>query len=168
MKLTYRGVDYDYNPPMLAVTESEIKCQYRGQPARYSYVQHVPIPQPVERLTYRGVPYQTTRQGQVLQFAHHANNANSPEHKADAPLLSRWFSRFAPPLADTQLAGTRLRNKLTGNSPASQARRQLLQSSTQLHQDSMARSLQHRMDVAKQQGNERLVEQLQSEMSQIV
>jgi hypothetical protein len=160
MKLTYRGVDYDYNPPMLAVTESEIKCQYRGQPARYSYVQHVPIPQPVERLTYRGVPYQTTRQGQVLQFAHHAN---SPEHAAEVPLLNRLFSRFSSPLA-----GARLRDKLTGNSPASQARRQLLQSSTQLHQDSMARSLQHRMDVAKQQGNERLVEQLQSEMRQIV
>jgi hypothetical protein len=154
MKLTYRGVDYDYNPPMLEVTESEIKCQYRGQPARYTYVQHVPIPQPVARLTYRGVPYQTTRQGQVLQVADAQRSVAAPRG------LSGLFAR-AP------WAGARLRDKLMGNSPASQARRQLLQASTQLHQDSIARTLQHRMTVAKQQGNERLVEQLQSELSQI-
>ncbi len=68
MKLTYRGIEYDYNPPRLEVTDSEISCQYRGHAARYSYVRHVPIPQPAERLTYRGVAYQTTRQGEIQQI----------------------------------------------------------------------------------------------------
>lgn len=160
MKLTYRGVDYDYNPPMLEVTESEIKCQYRGQPAHYTYVQHVPIPQPVARLTYRGVPYQTTRQGQVLQVA----DAQFADAQRSAAAPQRGLSGL---FARSPWAGARLRDKLMGNSPALQARRQLLQTSTQLHQDSIARTLQHRMTVAKQQGNERLVEQLQSELSQI-
>ena len=53
-----------------------------------------------------------------------------------------------------------------GNSPAAQARRQLLQASSQLHQNSIERSLQHRMTVAKQQGNEKLIHQLEVEMRQ--
>ena len=68
MKLTYRGVAYDHNPPMLEVTESDVDYQYRGQSARYTYVRHVPIPQPAEHLSYRGVAYQTTRHGQVQQL----------------------------------------------------------------------------------------------------
>jgi hypothetical protein len=145
MKLTYRGVDYDYNPPVLEATESEIKCQYRGQSYHYSYVKHVPIPQPAEQLTYRGVPYQTNRQGQVVQIAKQHSPGRPAMHAGNNPGLG---------------------SKLTGNSDAAQARRQLLESASRLHQDSIARSLQHRLAVAKQQGNQRLVEQLEVEMSQ--
>ncbi len=164
MKLTYRGVDYDYNPPMLEATESEIKCQYRGQPCHYSYVQHVPIPQPAEQLTYRGVPYQTTRQGQVLQIA---DTRVSDAHRSIFGRPSDQ-TRANTTTQTTHVSAVSLRDKLMGTSSAAQARRQLLQSASQLHQDSIVRSLQHRMDVAKQQGNERLLEQLEMEMSQSV
>ncbi len=153
MKLTYRGVDYDYNPPMLEATESEIKCQYRGQSYPYSYVKHVPIPQPAEQLTYRGVPYQTNRQGQVIQL--------TKQSSAQSLTRSKGRTGTTPSMTPVSLG-----NKLTGSSAASQARRQLLQSASQLHQDSIARSLRHRLTVAKQQGNEKLVEQLEMEMSQ--
>ena len=145
MKLTYRGVDYDYNPPLLEMTESEIACRYRAQPSRYTYVRHVPIPQAAEKLTYRGAAYQTSRKGEVLSI--------------EGVLPS------APSIAGRLSI---LRHKLMGTSPAAQARRQLLQESSQLHRNSMARSLQHRLAVAKAQGNEQLIQQLESEMHQVM
>lgn len=142
MKLTYRGIEYDYNPPLLELTESKIACQYRGHAARYTYVRHVPIPQPAERLTYRGVAYQTTRQGQIQQITEPARQET------------------------TTLSG--LRSKRVGMSPAAQARRELLQESSQHHKENIARSLQHRIEVAKAQGNDALLQQLESEMRQSV
>lgn len=143
MQLTYRGIQYDYNPPMLEVTESEIAFKYRGQSAAYTYVRHVPIPQPAETLRYRGVAYQTTRQGQVQQLSDLG---------------------MSPVRTGSTLSN--LRNKLTGTSAAAQARRELLTEASQLHQSSIARSLEHRMEVAKAQGNQPLLAQLESEMRQ--
>ncbi len=155
MKLTYRGISYDYNPPMLEVTESDIAMQYRGQSVAYTYVRHVPIPQPAERLTYRGAAYQTTRRGQVLpaDVQLTGNGQLASQGSLGANLGSRLSN---------------LRDKLIGTSPAAQARRDLLQLSSQQHKESMARSLQHRIDVAKEQGNAVLIQQLESEMSQTV
>ncbi|MEM9116855.1 MAG: DUF4278 domain-containing protein [Cyanobacteria bacterium P01_F01_bin.56] len=65
MKLCYRGAEYDYTPPVLEVSETEILGQYRGRPLHFSYVNHVPFPQPEASLMYRGAPYQTTRQGAI-------------------------------------------------------------------------------------------------------
>ncbi|MEL6354849.1 MAG: DUF4278 domain-containing protein [Cyanobacteria bacterium J06627_28] len=147
MKLTYRGVAYDHNPPMLEVTESDVAYQYRGSSARYTYVRHVPIPQPAEHLSYRGVAYQTTRHGHIQQL--------QPQGQTLQPVTPR-----------TTLAN--LRQKLLGRSKAAQARRELVKEATRLHQSNITRSLQHRIDVAKAQGNEVLLQQLESEMRQIV
>lgn len=149
MKLTYRGIEYDYNPPMLEVTESEINCQYRGQSAPYTYVRHVPIPQPAERLSYRGAPYQTTRRGEIQQVAVQPTGVAQDARPAKAP---------------SALAS--LRNKLTATSPAARARRELLKESSRLHQDSISRALQHRIEVAKAQGNQTLLSQLEAELHQ--
>ncbi len=141
MKLTYRGVEYDYNPPVLEVTLSDIAGQYRGQKTQYSYVRHVPIPQQAERLSYRGVAYKTTRTGAIQQLSDRTATPNV------------WAN---------------LTSKLTGSSPAAQARRGLLKESSALHQQNIARSLQHRIEVAKQKGNQALLDQLESEMRQSV
>ncbi len=148
MKLTYRGIEYDYNPPMLEVMESEVTCQYRGAHAAYTYVRHVPIPQSAERLSYRGVAYQTTRQGQIQQLGSAAQPVNADAVAGVDAKLAAWG------------------NKLKGTSPAAQARRELLQSASDQHQQSIARVLQHRIEVAKAQGNQTLVQQLESEMRQ--
>ncbi len=150
MKLAYRGIEYDYNPPMLEVTKSDIALQYRGHAVQHSYVRHVPIPQVAERLTYRGVAYQSTRQGGIQQLETQGTQKTAQQSSKSS----------------VSLAG--LRSKLTGTSSAAKARRQLLQESSSLHKANIARSLQHRMDVAKAQGNESLVQQLESEMSQSV
>ncbi len=150
MKLTYRGVGYDYNPPMLEVTESDVACWYRGNPCKYTYVRHVPIPQPAEQLMYRGVAYQTTRQGHIEQLSRQPVAANSTRRSASRSPLSS------------------LRNQLVGISPAAQARRELLQEASLTHKQNIARALEHRMAVAKAQGNDQLLQQLESEMSQVV
>lgn len=59
MKLTYRGVSYDYEPPTIDMMEGELGGKYRGQPWRVSYPRHIPVPQPASALKYRGVSYQT-------------------------------------------------------------------------------------------------------------
>ena len=159
MKLTYRGADYDYNPPTLEVTTSDVAMKYRGQTAHYSYVQHVPLPQPVERLTYRGVAYQTTRQGQVLQVT-----GTQPAGVPESSTGQRIGQSGRAGVTTLSL----LRDRLMGVSPAAQARKQLLQEASQLHHDSIMRSLRHRLAVAKEQGNDQLVQQLESEMSQSV
>ncbi|MEL6938362.1 MAG: DUF4278 domain-containing protein [Cyanobacteria bacterium J06598_1] len=149
MKLTYRGIEYDYNPPMLEVTESEMTCQYRGARTAYTYVRHVPIPQPAERLSYRGVAYQTTRQGQIQQLSEGMQVATQQATRQQSPLSN-------------------LRSKLAGTSDAAQARRELLKESSKLHQKSITRSLEHRIEVSRAQGNQRLIDQLESEMRQAV
>lgn len=65
MKMCYRGVEYDYTPPVLEVTESEILGQYRGRSLRFSYAKHIPFPQPVAELKFRGSVYRTNVQGGV-------------------------------------------------------------------------------------------------------
>ncbi len=160
MKLTYRGVSYDYNPPILEVTTSDVALKYRGQTANYTYVQHVPIAQPVERLTYRGVAYQTTRQGQVLPVT-----GVQPSGVPQQPSMGQKIGQSGRSGVTTL---SLLRDRIAGVSPAAQARKQLLQEASQLHHDNIMRSLQHRIAVAKEQGNDRLIQQLESEMSQSV
>ncbi len=65
MRLSYRGTSYDYDPIRVDQVESPIKRHYRGQPFNVSYPRHIPVPQPIQNLTYRGVAYRTTGTGGV-------------------------------------------------------------------------------------------------------
>ena len=137
MKLCYRGVAYDHNPPSLEVTESEMQGHYRGHSLRFSYVKHIPFPQPVADLTYRGVPYQTNAQGQVQQV----DASTTPSR--------RLFQ------ADRLV------------SPMGNARLSLLREAATAHRDNIERSLNHRIEVARSQGDEQLLNQLEAEMHQL-
>ena len=57
MKLNYRGVSYDYNPPTVETTESEVGGKYRGLDWRFRNLKKPPVLQPPANLTYRGVAY---------------------------------------------------------------------------------------------------------------
>lgn len=57
MRLSYRGGHYDYTPPTLEVTESEILGQYRGRPWRCHTLESIPVPQPAADMVYRGTAY---------------------------------------------------------------------------------------------------------------
>jgi Domain of unknown function (DUF4278) len=137
MKLCYRGVDYDYNPPSLEVRESEFTGCYRGRPLKFSYVSHVPVPQPVGNYTYRGIQYSTNSQGQIQ------SSVAAPER---LPVFQ----------AGRAATGTGLK-----------ARRHLLQEATEAHRNNIQQSVQHRIEVARAQGNENLLHQLEDELHQL-
>ncbi len=59
MKLSYRGVKYENASSILEVTEGDIGGTYRGQTWRSHYVRHIPEPQAVHDVKYRGVAYRT-------------------------------------------------------------------------------------------------------------
>ncbi|KPQ39613.1 MAG: protein of unknown function containing DUF4278 domain [Phormidium sp. OSCR] len=63
MKLSYRGIPYEYTPPSLEMSESEILATYRGQSYPMRYPRHMTMAQPVADLSYRGVPYRSTVNG---------------------------------------------------------------------------------------------------------
>lgn len=59
MKLTYRGVQYDYNPPSVQVNTTEDTGKFRGVDIRFRSASKHFIQQPNLDLVYRGVPYST-------------------------------------------------------------------------------------------------------------
>jgi hypothetical protein len=58
MQLSYRGVKYDYNPPVVETTEGVVGGKYRGLDWRFRNMKKPPVLQPRVNLTYRGVRYQ--------------------------------------------------------------------------------------------------------------
>jgi hypothetical protein len=57
MKLTYRGVSYDYNPVSIETTEAEVAGKYRSRDWRFRNLKKPPVLVPTANLTYRGVAY---------------------------------------------------------------------------------------------------------------
>ncbi|MGC9502529.1 DUF4278 domain-containing protein [Baaleninema sp.] len=127
MKLCYRGVRYEPNPPTLEMTESEILATYRGQSYRMTYPRHIPVPQPVAEFKYRGVPYRTTETGRI--------------ETADG----RPVSATASTATDVSLSEV-----------------------ARIHQENLCRRLSERIDAAKAQGNQQLLEILERESEQLV
>jgi hypothetical protein len=58
MKLSYRGISYNYNPPKVETTEREVGGKYRGLDWRFRNLKKPPVLQPTVNLKYRGVSYQ--------------------------------------------------------------------------------------------------------------
>lgn len=59
MKLTYRGVTYDYNPPKVEYGDRTQVGKYRGVDIRFRNIAKPPVLQPTLDLIYRGVHYTT-------------------------------------------------------------------------------------------------------------
>jgi Domain of unknown function (DUF4278) len=60
MKLTYRGVSYDYNPPVVESNLTDEVGKFRGVDIRFRTVKKAVVQQPTLDLVYRGVAYQTS------------------------------------------------------------------------------------------------------------
>ncbi|PZU97593.1 MAG: hypothetical protein DCF32_20335 [Leptolyngbya sp.] len=59
MKLTYRGVSYDYTPPVVESNLTDEVGKFRGVDIRFRTVKKAAVQQPTLDLVYRGVAYQT-------------------------------------------------------------------------------------------------------------
>ncbi len=64
MKLIYRGVHYEYNPPFVGTEPNGIVGKYRGLEWKFRNPTKVALLRPNLDLMYRGIPY-TTSQAQT-------------------------------------------------------------------------------------------------------
>lgn len=83
MKLTYRGVQYDYNPPAVALNHTAEVGKYRGVDIRFRTVKSHPVQQPTLDLVYRGVAYRTGDTAEVTPVV----NTTAPVADAPAALV---------------------------------------------------------------------------------
>lgn len=125
MRLSYRGVKYENTSPLLEVREGEIGGTYRGQTWRTHYVRHMPEPQPVHDLQYRGVAYRTGQPAIAMPTAVSSRSTLQAKHK--------------------------------------RKREHELDEVTKIHLTNIRRSLERRMQVAKERGDEKLVRMLEQE-----
>lgn len=66
MRLAYRGNRYEQETIPMEMAGSSITGSYRGNRYELAYPRHIPVPQSVQDLQYRGVPYQRTENGTLL------------------------------------------------------------------------------------------------------
>ncbi|PSB20833.1 DUF4278 domain-containing protein [Phormidesmis priestleyi ULC007] len=125
MRLSYRSVSYEYAPPTIEVTESEIQGKYRVAPWQCHTLAEAQVPQAPQRL----------------------ENQNSAYSQRDRSQIER-----------TQLSHT-LPVRSTFN---------ILQQLKRIHSANVYRSLEHRMQVAKDREDFQLLQVLESELRETV
>lgn len=143
MKLSYRGVRYDSVSTPIDMVESEGTGHYRGNNFHFTYPRHIPVPQPVVELKYRGVAYQTNASGKA-EFI-------SPAIRAAKAAVR---DVFRPSGIDQARSAIRTRQAI-------------LSEVANIHRQNIERSLQHRIEVARARGDQNLVSVLEREMQQI-
>ncbi|MEM9002817.1 MAG: DUF4278 domain-containing protein [Cyanobacteria bacterium P01_F01_bin.86] len=92
MKLTYRGIQYDYTPPSVEMRDISEVGTYRGVDIRFRTIKKAPVQQATLDLVYRGVAYQTgeaTPEPVLAQNSVPAVAANTPSALADVELRAR-------------------------------------------------------------------------------
>lgn len=136
MKLRYRGTDYLHDPTIINDMEHRGAGHYRGHRITFSYPRHIPVPQSLDGLTYRGVQYCVNEVGQVETASAAPRVASAPAAQGAAP---RTFAN---------------------------ARKVLPREVAMVHQENIRRRLQQRLDTARNQGNDQLIHQLEVEMQQ--
>ena len=61
MKLSYRGINYEYNPIMIEPTEMFVNGKYRGNRSNVSLFNQVSFKRPLTNMIYRGARLQSDR-----------------------------------------------------------------------------------------------------------
>jgi len=89
MKLTYRGVQYETNTPVVETTESQVVGKYRGLDWRFHGLNQQLHLQPRANLTYRGITYQVHPKAPTVLDVSVKPNAASISTQAKARTLMR-------------------------------------------------------------------------------
>lgn len=135
MQLSYRGVHYRYQPTSTEMIDSGVSGQYRGRPVNFTYPRHIPVPQATVRLKYRGAEY--------CAASNHDTGVNvSTRHPEMAP----GEKAVVMPLPSI-----------------ARACRLQTQEFTSTHLDNIRKRLEHRIEVARQRGDQLLLSQLEQE-----
>ena len=88
MKLSYRGISYEYNPPKVKTTQSGVPGKYRGLDWRFRNLKESPVLQPSVNLKYRGVTYQTAGTPAVSNVEPAKTPTLSTQDKARSLMIS--------------------------------------------------------------------------------
>ncbi len=137
MRLSYRGLPYNYEPPAIDASEVQLKGNYRGHTINFSYPQHIPVPQPALDLKYRGISYHTTISGLI---------------QAQVPVLPSTVQRPSHPLESR---------------PMRLHKQAIMREVANVHRANIHQRLRHRLDVARAKGDQGLIAQLEREMHQM-
>lgn len=96
MKLTYRGISYEYTPPTVDLKTIDEVGKFRGVDIRFRTVTKAPVQQPTLDLMYRGVAYNPGAAADatpaVAPVAAPAATVFSTEDKARLMMLNRHRS----------------------------------------------------------------------------
>jgi hypothetical protein len=108
MKLTYRGVSYEYNPPKVEYGDRTQVGKYRGVDIRFRNLPKAPVLQPTLDLVYRGAAYTThpvesaapastsvKEQARQLMMNHHKN-----VKRRQQSMLTRLDSQVGLPVSE--------------------------------------------------------------------
>lgn len=150
MRLSYRGLPYDCEPPSVDMAETQLTGRYRGKAFNFAYPRHIPVTQPSLDLQYRGISYRTTTMGRI--------ETPSPTGQVTSPATNNSATNNnneGIPSTPAQIHPLRMRKQV------------LMQEITKIHRENLQRRLIHRIEVARARGDERLVAQLENEMHQM-
>lgn len=125
MRLSYRGISYEYTPPTLEVTEGEIQSKYRGAPWRCHTIAEARIPQAPQNLENQNIVYSQQDRSQIERV----------QPSQTLPVHSTF---------------------------------KVLQQLKHIHSANAHRSLEHRMQVAKDREDYKLLQILESELRETV
>lgn len=84
MKLTYRGTTYDYNPPVVELSNSPSVGKYRGLDIRFRSLKKAPVLQTTLDLKYRNALYTSTQPTAIGDLAPQAEATPAPVVEAVA------------------------------------------------------------------------------------
>jgi hypothetical protein len=99
MKLTYRGVSYEYTPPAVETVPGVAMGKYRGLDFRFRNTKKPPVMIPHHNLTYRGVKYNTqSNHGSVSPVAEKARVLAMASDRAQEKRGESMLGRLAAEL----------------------------------------------------------------------
>lgn len=118
MKLTYRGVSYEYTPPQVETSNSNTVGKYRGLDVRFRNPVKTPVLQSNLDLLYRGVAYHvgssaTEASAPVVASEATPANATTVNTPAPQPVLSMENKARAMMLNHHRSIKRRQQNMLT-------------------------------------------------------
>lgn len=148
MKLVYRGASYEYNPASLEVREVDILRHYQSAHQRCHTLSESNYP-----LIYRGARYTTAQVAQSLASVTVSGTPQLLTYRGVQYIRNaNGIVEFARP-AKASLAPKSI-------TPA-------FVEATAVHHENLRRNMQHRLEIAKGEGNQNLVSQLEAESRQL-
>lgn len=147
MKLIYRGANYEYNLPSLEVNERDVLRRNQDAAQRCRTLQEANYP-----LFYRGDSYTTS---QV------AGSLSTPVPHSPRLITYRGLDYVKNPDGTIEFA-TAARPSLTSRKTIP-----VLREISKTHRENLRRNLEHRLEAARQRGDEGLINLLEAEYREL-